>query len=193
MGIFVPSWGLFWRVNELSAQHGASKQYGICATRRCCVYVLTPIKWQSRGSRVEREAPHSPTWDVSVGFRRWLDTALHRQDLPGLFPRGGAAALPCDGGSVLQGLPSPCSSCFVLSHQEASRTALPRSLKFLTHGSRGLSETSRGCCRWEGTSGMWEAIPYSISVVWEGFENGVSWEKLSFCFCGCVFFLFFRL
>lgn len=22
-----------------------------------------------------------------------------------------------------------------------------------------------------------------------GFENGVSWEKLSFCFCGCAFFL----
>lgn len=106
-----------------------------------------------------REAPHGPTWDVSVVSRRLLDSALHRQDLPGLSPRGCAAALPCDGGSVLQGLPSPCSSCVVLSHQEASRTALPSSLKFLTRGSRGLSETSRGCCRWERTSGRWKPYP----------------------------------
>lgn len=163
----------------------ASKEYGVCATGRFKCPRVNSCKMTEAAEWVERHLMVLPGMCLWCPAVCWTLLSIDKtcQDFSRM-----AVQLPCP---VMVALFS-CSSCFVLSHQEASRTALPSSLKFLTRGNRGLSETSRGCCCWERTGGTLEAIPYSISVVWEGFENGVSWKKLSFCFCGCAFFLSFN-
>lgn len=146
MGISIPSCGAF-----LKSKRTKCPAWWLAKTMACVppgdvvsVCMVTPVKWTEAGEWGGRHLI-SPTCSVSVVWLRLLDAALRGQDLPGdCFPCSCAAPLPVPVVLLLQVLPSPCSSCFVLSHQEASRTALPSSLKFLTHGNQDPRETGRG-------------------------------------------------